>query len=138
MSTVVDRVKERVGWRDEPREHVIAACDVARFCASIGDDSSRWEAEIPPSFLLAVGWNAPFERITEADDYGRTWLNAGDRFEYYQRVKVGARLHSQTELIDVVEKHGDSGSLLFLVFETLYRGESGEPVARHTGTRVRR
>ncbi len=138
VSTVMDSARERIGWTDEPRRHIIEASAVRRFREAVGEDPNPDSDVVPTTYLLAVGWKAPFERIPEAYEHGTTWLNAGDTFEYYQPVTVGSVLDSQTSLDEVFSRDGGTGTLLFFVFNTDYADEAGELVARHVGTRVRR
>jgi len=125
-------------WLDEPRHHIISAESVARFREATDDVAPAKPEVIPVSFLLAVGWHAPFERVPGADEHGKTWLNAGDRFEYERPVHIGDELQSQTELADVFDKRGATGLLRFYQFLTMYTDMSGQPVARHVGTRIRK
>ena len=125
-------------WIDERRRHVISAESVTRFRDATDDVEPAKPEIIPASFLLAVGWNAPFERVPGANEHGATWLNAGDRFEYETPIYVGSELESRTELRDVFDKQGASGLLRFYKFLTVYTDVSGHEVARHVGTRIRK
>ena len=109
---------------------------IRRFCEAIGDPNPRWRQEAPPTFLVALGTETP--EIPEVLEYGKGWLNGGDRFEYLEPVRAGDVITSRTVLKDVYEKHGSSGSLLFLVFDTEYTNQHGRPAARIRGTRIRR
>jgi acyl dehydratase len=71
-------------------------------------------------------------------EYGKGWLNGGDRFEYREPVRPGDTITSRTMLIDAYEKQGSSGSLLFLVFDTEFTNQHGRSAARVRGIRIRR
>jgi N-terminal half of MaoC dehydratase len=132
----VARIKALVGTEMPAVEATIEAGHLRRFLAAIGDASPRWQEEAPPTFLAAVGGDTP--QIPEFLDYGSGWLNAGDRFDYFEPIRVGDRITSRTRLQDVYEKQGGSGSLLFLVFVTEHWNQHARLVARVTGTRIRR
>jgi MaoC dehydratase-like protein len=133
---VLDRVKARVGWQSEPVTEVIEAGHVRRFCEAIGDSNPRWKEEAPPTFLVALGSETP--QIPEVLEYGKGWLNGGDRFEYLKPVRIGDTITARTTFTDAFEKQGGSGNLLFLIFDTEYRNQDGDTVARIRGTRIRR
>jgi N-terminal half of MaoC dehydratase len=133
---LVERVKARIGWQGEEQVTVVEAGHVRRFCEAIGDDDPRWREEAPPTFVVALGAETP--QIPEALEYGRGWLNGGDRFEYLEPVLIGDRITTRTVLTDAYEKTGSSGSLLFLVFDTEYVNQHGRVAVRVRGTRIRR
>jgi acyl dehydratase len=76
--------------------------------------------------------------LPEAEEYGRGWLNGGNRFEYLAPVKVGDRITATGRVADVYEKAGSSGNMLFIIFETEYVNQDRETVARVRGTAIRR
>jgi hypothetical protein len=133
---LVQRVRGRIGWRSEERQERVEAGHVRRFCEAIGDTDPRWLEEAPPTFLVAFGNETP--SIPEALEYGKGWLNGGDRFEYLEPVRIGDVIRSRTVLTDVYEKRGSSGNLLFLIFDTEYLNQHGRLAVRIRGTRIRR
>jgi hypothetical protein len=136
MSTVLERLRARLGWEGEERSCPIEAGHVRRFVEAIGDPDPRWRTEAPPTFVVALGQETP--ELPEALEYGSGWLNGGDRFEYLEPIRIGDVITSRTRFADVYEKQGSSGRLLFLVFETEYRNQHGRTVVRSRGTRIRR
>ena len=135
-STIVDRLKAKVGWTGGERVATVEAGHVHRFCEAIGDDDPRWHEEAPPTFVVALGSETP--PLAEALKYGRGWLNGGDAFEYLEPVRIGDTITSHTSLVDVYEKQGGSGGLLFLITETEYVNQHGRVAVRVRGTRIRR
>ena len=135
-SDLVERIRARIGWQSEERVHRIEAGHVRRFCEAIGDDDPRWREEAPPTFAVALGSETP--QIPEALEYGKGWLNGGDRFEYLEPIRIGDEIRSLSVLRDAYEKQGRSGNLLFLVFENEYVNQHGRVAVRVRGTRIRR
>ena len=135
-STIVDRLKVKVGWTGGERVATVEAGHVRRFCEAIGDDDPRWHEEAPPTFVVALSSETP--PLAEALEYGRGWLNGGDAFEYLEPVRIGDTITSRTSLVDVYEKQGGSGGLLFLITETEYVNQHGRVAVRVRGTRIRR
>jgi hypothetical protein len=136
VAQVVDRIKAKIGVAGPPVTAHVEAGHLKRFCEAIGDPNPRWLEEAPPTFLVAL---APTSyHLPEAEDYGKGWLNGGNRFEYLEPVRVGDRITATSKVADVYEKSGGSGSLLFIVFETEYVNQRGRTVARLRGTAIRR
>jgi hypothetical protein len=134
--SLMERVKSRIGWRGEEQVNLVEAGHVRRFCEAIGDDDPRWLKEAPPTFVVALGTETP--QIPEALEYGKGWLNGGDRFEYLEPVRIGDEIRTRTVLADVYEKQGGSGGLLFLIFDTEYVNQHDRVAVRVRGTRIRR
>ena len=135
-TSVVDRLRARVGSAAPPISATVEAGHLKRFAEAIGDPNRRWLQEAPPTFLVAL---VPTSiHLEEAEEYGKGWLNGGNRFEYIEAVRVGDRITATGRVADVYEKTGSSGSLLFIIFETEYVNQHGRPVARLRGTAIRR
>ena len=135
-TAVIDRLRARIGQVGSSTEATVEAGHLKRFAEAIGDPNPRWRLEAPPTFLVAI---APVSlHLAEAEEYGKGWLNGGNRFEYFEPVKVGDRITATGRVADVYEKTGSSGSLLFIIFETDFVNQDGRTVARRRGTAIRR
>ena len=135
-ATVVERLRARIGVDAPPVQTAVEAGHLRRFVEAIGDPNPRWQAEVPPTFLVAL---APVSlHLAEAEEYGKGWLNGGNRFEYLEPVKVGDTITATGRVADVYEKSGSNGNLLFIIFETDYVNQEGRTVARLRGTAIRR
>jgi hypothetical protein len=132
----IDRIKTRIGVDGAAVSAPVEAGHVRRFVEAIGDANPRWEKEAPPTFLVAL---APVSlHVSDAEDYGQGWLNGGNRFEYFAPVMIGDQITAKGRIVDVYDKAGSSGNLLFIIFETDYTNQNGELVARLRGTMIRR
>ena len=135
-TSVIERLRARIGKPAPPAEATVEAGHLRRFVEAIGDPNPRWKSEAPPTFLVAL---VPVSmHLEEAEDYGKGWLNGGNRFELMEPVKVGDRITATGKVADVYEKTGGSGSLLFIIFETEYVNQHGRTVAKLRGTAIRR
>ena len=135
-ASVVDRLRARIGAPGASVTAEVEAGHVRRFAEAIGDANLRWTKEAPPTFLVAL---APASiHLAEAEEYGKGWLNGGNRFEYFAPVMIGDRVTATGQVADVYEKEGSTGNLLFIIFETTYVNQRGETVARLRGTAIRR
>jgi MaoC dehydratase-like protein len=135
-SSIVDRIRAKIGVSAPQVHATVEAGHLKRFAEAIGDPNPRWLQEAPPTFLVAL---APVSlHLAEAEEYGKGWLNGGNRFEYFAPVKVGDRITATGRVKDVYEKSGSSGKMLFIVFEAEYVNEQGQTVARLMQTAIRR
>ena len=136
ITSVVDRLRARIGIDGPPITSPVEAGHVRRFVEAIDDPNPRWSREAPPTFLVAL---APASiHLDEAEEYGKGWLNGGNRFEYFAPVMIGDTVTATGRVADAYEKPGSTGNLLFIIFETEYVNRSGELVARLRGTLIRR
>jgi len=134
--SVVDRIRAKIGVPGPAVTAAVEAGHLRRFCEAIGDPNPRWLQEAPPTFLVAL---APTSyHLPEAEEYGKGWLNGGNRFEYSEPVRVGDQITATGKVAEVYEKSGGSGTLLFIIFETEYTNQHGRTVARLRGTAIRR
>jgi len=132
----IDLIKTRIGVDGPEVTTTVEAGHVRRFVEAIGDPNPRWDTEAPPTFLVAI---APVSvHLSDAEVYGTGWLNGGNRFEYFAPVMIGDQVTAKGRVVDVYDKPGSTGNLLFIIFETDYTNQRGELVARLRGTMIRR
>ena len=136
-ASVVERLRARIGTKGPEVHATVEAGHLKRFADAIGDPNPRWAKEAPPTFLVALAPGSS-THLAEAEEYGKGWLNGGNRFEYFAPVKVGDRITTTGQVADVYEKEGSSGNLLFIIIETEYANQDGKPVARLRQTAIRR
>ena len=135
--TPLGTLEAAVGWVAEKRVDVVERRHLRFFRDAIGlapDDSD--DARVPATICACFLPEPP--PMEAASAYGAGWLNGGDRFEYVSPLRIGDELHSQSELVGVVEKQGRSGTMALLTFVTEFRRPDGELTMRHVGTRIRR
>ncbi|HEY3195712.1 MAG TPA: MaoC family dehydratase N-terminal domain-containing protein [Candidatus Dormibacteraeota bacterium] len=135
-TSVIERLRARIGVPADPVHAMVEAGHLKRFVEAIGDGNPRWVNQAPPTFLVALVPTSM--HLEEAEEYGKGWLNGGNRFEYFEPVMVGDAITATGKVADVYEKTGSSGSLLFIIFETEYVNQHGRRVARLRGTAIRR
>ena len=119
---------------------------VQRFAEAVGDANPLWNDEAaarqsryggiiaPPTFLRSVRlerpqlpFDVPFNRL----------LDGGSEWEYFEPVRVGDRVTAVSRIMDVSERSGRLGAMLFTVAETTYTNQLGELVATQRNTLIR-
>lgn len=129
------RLRQAVGWLGPERVDVVERRHLADYRRAIGLDPEGVDV---PLTICACFLSEP-PPMPAAESYGLGWINGGDRFEYTgPRLSLGEELRSRQTFTAVSEKHGRSGSLAFLTFETEFLRPDGTTAVRHIGTRIRR
>jgi acyl dehydratase len=58
------------------------------------------------------------------------WTRGGEEIEFYKPIRVGDQITVRCRLVDMYEKGGKSGKLLFVVSEHSYTNQKGELLAK--------
>lgn len=133
--TTMAALRAAIGWEGPERIDVIERRHLSDYRRAIGLDP---EGDDVPVTICACFLSEP-PPLPVAEEYGLGWINGGDLFEYPgPRPVLGDTLRSRLRLTGVEEKHGRSGSLAILTFETVFARPDGAPAVKHTGTRIRR
>lgn len=64
-------------------------------------------------------------------------LNAGNEIEFFQYAKPGEKVISRSKIVDIYEREGRTGRMVFIVTEVTCRNDKGELllIARQSGIR---
>ena len=63
-------------------------------------------------------------------------MAGGTKIRYHRAVRAGEVLEATRTLVDIYEKSGRSGPLIFVVYELRVTTTDGEPIAEETQTRI--
>ena len=135
-----------IGAESEPVSLEIEKGHILRFADAIQDANPLYRDEVaarasryggiiaPPAFLRAlrmvlpkVDLNLPLSRI----------LDGGSDWEYYHPVRAGDTITAVTRLVDLREREGRAGRMVFVVHETTYTNQFGQVVAKQRSTMIR-
>ncbi len=64
------------------------------------------------------------------------WVRGGEELEFFGRVRVNDRVTVQGTIVDMKEKDGKSGKLVFVTSEFVYTNQDGERLATHRLTMI--
>ena len=114
----------------------------------------------PPLFPLhalrpPAGTKDPFERAATDPDFDGSVrglmkglkplpipltrvLNGGNEVEIFQLAKPGERIQVKSKYLDIYQKEGRTGTMVFLLTETIYTNEKGEKLLKAIQTRILR
>ena len=158
MSTLLDELKEYIGAESEPVVYSIDAGAIRFFAEALMDpDPLYWDEDYartthhgriiaPPTFY----GGATCARSMKSDDprmisavyvpvpSGWVGLYAGDDFEFFAPVEPGDTLTCRERVVDIFERQGRSGQLIFVVREKGFTNQHGDVVLVRRGTIVYR
>lgn len=130
-----------VGRRFEAGRPLIVTADkIAIFCAAVGEDNPLYtNPEIaksgpygaivaPPAFVASFHYaDDVFEQIPA---FSRGGLMAGIDIELIEPIRVGDSVRVSSEVKEIYEKTGRSGTMIFAVVRSTLTNQKGEVVAR--------
>ena len=64
-------------------------------------------------------------------------LNGGTEFEYFAPVRAGDTLSATSKIVEIIEREGRAGNLIFIITETTYLNQYGDMVGKSRGTGIR-
>jgi len=111
---------------------------IKKFARAIDDPNPLWQDEeyakrtkwggiiAPPTFIAYCKTelpqlNLPLKRL----------LHGEDEIEYYLPIRPGDVISSVCKIVDIYEKKGKSGPMIFTVLETTHTNQAGQLVARN-------
>jgi hypothetical protein len=65
-------------------------------------------------------------------------LNGGNQVEVCQLACPGDRIRAKSKYVDIYQKEGRSGTLVFILVETVYANQKGEPLLKAVQSHVLR
>ena len=147
-SVITEELRNLVGVEGEPRVFEVEKGSIRRFAKAVGDPNPLWQDEAyacksryggiiaPPTFLSnPLEWGAstdkkPGPKFMEVKCPLTRLRNAGLEVECYRPTMPGDVITMRSKLVDLYEKHGKSGRLLFMVSEMTYTNQRGELVTK--------
>lgn len=150
MTEELNKLKRHLGAEALPIQYEIDEGSIQFFADSIMDPDARYHRAqsrafgepqglvAPPTFFgsatglrgVAAGDPATMSSLNLPFPGGWITIATGDGFEFYKPIRAGMTLISQERLVDVHEKLGRSGRLIFYTIEKVFSTPAGEPVLR--------
>jgi len=128
----------------------VDAGKIRRFAKSLGLEDPRyydleWGQPIAPlSFVFSVNHDS----MVEMDERGRPTnrlphpppfrrgVRGGNRYQFFQPVRVGDHIIVRRKILDLQEKEGKNGPLILMNFEMEYINQHGELLGRNVETTI--
>ncbi len=150
MALISDSARKMIGASDPPIRVEITRRDIVKYSVATEQRQEKFlnGDEAPPMFLFGA-----LRSIVPIDALGpdgipassltpdlplKRFMAGGTKTRYFRAVRPGDVLVANRSLIDLYEKRGSQGDLIFLVYKLTVTTESGEKVAEETQTRIAR
>jgi acyl dehydratase len=119
---------------------IVTAEKIASFCEAVGDYNPLYldreaakagpygEIVAPPAFVASFHYaDNVFDQLPR---YGRGGLMGGIDFELEAPIRVGDSIRVSSEVKEIYEKTGRTGTMIFVVIRSTLVNQKGEVVAR--------
>jgi len=144
-SVITDEMRAAIGVESEPGVWPIERGAIEKFANAIGDSSILYTDELAARQTHAGGVIAPptFLRLLSPGTQTATYkmpyrevLDGGSEYEYFAPIREGDTITSTVQLVEVFEKPGRLGLMLFRINENRYVNQFGELVATQRTTSI--
>ena len=145
---ITEEIRACIGMQSEPTVLEIEKGMIKRFAEAIEDPNPLWQDEeyarssryggiiAPPGFLMSLMFRGADIELPFELPFTRV-LDGGGDWEYFKPVRQGDVLTTVAKLVDIREREGRMGTMVFMVSETTWRNQRNELVARSRGTSIR-
>jgi len=149
-SLITEEMRKAVGSLVNIAVTEIESGAIKRFCRATEDDNPLWQDEeyarktsyggtiVPSGYLITMqmegespGFYMPYQLSLKGA------IDAGGEWEFFRPVRPGDVIVVDRKFIDIYQKKGSLGNMLFNEFETTYRNQRGEIVAKGRWTSIR-
>ena len=147
---ITDETRKLVGVPWEPVVYEVEKGAIRRFADAAGDSNLLYRDEeyarktchggivAPPGFF---GWmvkeiTGPEQWLGKYKVTYKSAFNGGYETEFFRPVRPGDTIICYERLVDVYEKKGALGNMVFLVVEMTYMNQDGELVAKSRATAI--
>jgi len=149
-SVITDELRELLGKELEAEVFPVEKGHILRFTQAIDDPNplysdisftrtTRYQNIIaPPTFLIDYGLIKMADRLKKAKCPLPNFLNGGTEIEYLKPIKSGDTITTTAKLVDLQEKAGQSGPLLLMKIEVVYKNQDGYVVVKCHQTFIKR
>jgi hypothetical protein len=127
----LDRLKSKLGVEWAPRSYPVEREMVRRFVRAVGDPNPRWQegTVAPPTFVLAIGFEQFVDELMSLVPFG-TVLMGGTELECYHPIKTGDEITVVFKISSLRERQGKMGKMAFMTFDSSYKNQGQELVAK--------
>jgi len=147
-SVITEELRNLVGVESEPRSFEVEKGAIRKFAQAVDDPNPLWWDEeharksrygsiiAPPTFLAnplemaGSHQKKSMPRFMSAKCSLKKLQNAGIEVECFKPTMPGDVITVRSKLVDLYEKQGRSGRLLFMITEMTYTNQHGELVCK--------
>ena len=141
----IDKLRGMIGQEERIAEVEVDKSIIRRFVEAIDDTNPLWCDEdyakkskygglvAPPELLCASMMSGAGIRPEVPLPFSRT-VDGNGELEFYLPIKPGDKITASTKFVDLKEKDGKAGKMLFVSFETIHKNQRDVVVAKSRAT----
>ena len=144
-SVITSQMHDAIGAGSAPAPHQVEAGAIRRFAEAVGDFNPLYRDEraagaaryggivAPPTFMRTM---RPSPAVPEFEVPYAGVLDAGSRWHFSRPVVAGDTISVTTRLVDLYERTGKLGNMLFAVRENTFVNQDGETAVVERDTEI--
>ena len=133
----------------EPATFEVEKSHIRSFARAIGDDNPLWNDEIaartskyggliaPPTFTRLIVNSLRLPGTVQYALPGTVQVDGGTQWQYFEPIRPGDRISQFRKIIDVYERQGSAGPLLFIITNCRFVNQFNETAVTMTGVTIR-
>ena len=133
----------------EPATFEVEKSHITSFAHAIGDDNPLWSDEVaarrsryggliaPPTFTRLIVNSLRLPGTTQYALPGTVQVDGGTQWHYFEPIRPGDRITQFRKIIDVYERQGSAGPLLFIITNCRFVNQLEETAVTMTGVTIR-
>jgi len=149
VSAITDGMRKLLNVEVGPKKYEVERDMIKKLADAIGDDNPLWQDEeyakkgrhgaiiASPTFLALLRLEEMLELVLSAECSLTRMMNGGTELEYFLPIKVGDVISVTGKIIDIYERDGKSGKMIFIISEMTYNNQMGEITAKARNTFLR-
>ena len=137
-SVISDEMRAHLDVESDPITYDVEKGAVIKFAQAIGDSNPLFQDEAaarsgPPTFLRSL---IAGEAKSEFPRPFPNNLDGGSEYEFFEPIRVGDRITVTKAIVELTERQGRLGTMLFTTAETRYVNQLGQLAATQRTTGI--
>jgi acyl dehydratase len=144
-SVITDEMRSHLDVESDPITYDVEKGAVVKFAQAIGDTNPLFQDEpaarngpyggivAPPTFLRSLIAGEPKEEFPRPFPNN---LDGGSEYEFFEPIRAGDRITVTKAIVDLSERQGRLGTMLFTTAETRYVNQLGQLAATQRTTGI--
>lgn len=145
---ITDEMRSLLGVESEPSVYEIEKEPIRRWAEAIGNLNPLYHDEeyarskgyrsllAPPAFIGNYDFPIKASRRRSLGDISTRNLNGGNEYEFFKPAQAGDVLMATSKLVQLYEREGRLGKMIFMVYEDTYKNQENELVAKARWTGI--
>lgn len=138
-SKKIKALESRIGFGEKPLVYEIAKGMIKRFAQAIEDPNPLWQDDeygikagyggiiAPLNFVLTLGFGKILQDLISDPEI--TVLHGSTELDNYKEIRPGDIITVTNKIKNVRERQGNTGKMLFVTIEMVYKNQKKELVA---------